>query len=108
MVGAPKINKGRPFGSRSFEPRSAAAFGQVVRQLRLEAQVSQEDLANRANLERAHVGRIERGENQPTLWVILKLAEGLGVEPGALLNQTSLLLSRFQAIERGRVQASKS
>ena len=108
MVGAPKINKGRPFGSRSFEPRSAAAFGQAVCQLRLEAQVSQEDLANRANLERAHVGRIERGENQPTLWVILKLAEGLGVEPGALLNQTSLLLSRFQAIERGRVQASKS
>ena len=108
MVGAPKINKGRPFGSRSFEPRSAAAFGHVVRQLRLEAQVSQEDLAHRSSLERAHVGRIERGENQPTLWVILKLAEGLGVEPGALLNQTSLLLSRFQAIERGRVQASKS
>ena len=108
MVGAPKINKGRPFGSRSFEPRSAAAFGQVVRRLRLEAQVSQEDLAHRANLERAHIGRIERGENQPTLWVILKLAEGLGVEPGMLLNQTSLHLSRRQAPEGGRAKAPRS
>ena len=88
MVGTPRISKGRPFGSRSFEPRSAAAFGQVVRALRLETGVSQEDLAHKANLERAHVSRIERGENQPTLWVILKLAEGLGVPPGRLVDQT--------------------
>jgi len=108
MVGAPKISKGRPFGSRSFEPRSAAAFGHVVRQLRMETQVSQEDLAYRANLERAHVGRIERGENQPTLWVILKLAEGLGVEPGVLLNQTALQLSPAPGSGRRPVSATKS
>ncbi len=107
MVGAPKISKGRPFGSRSFEPRSAAAFGHVVRRLRVEAQVSQEDLAHRASLERAHVGRIERGENQPTLWVILKLAEGLGVEPGLLLDQTRSHLSGLQTIERGRAKAAR-
>jgi len=83
-----QLSKGRPFGSRSFEPRSATAFGEVVRALRLEAGVSQEDLAHRLNLERAHVGRIERGENQPTLWVILKLAEGLGVMPGVLMDRT--------------------
>ena len=88
MSGEPKISKGRPFGSRSFEPKSVLAFGQVVRELRLVAGVSQEDLAHRSSLERAHVGRIERGENQPTLWVILKLAEGLGVTPGVLLDQT--------------------
>ena len=88
MDGAPRINKGRPFGSRSFEPKSAAAFGRVLREQRLALGVSQEDLAHRANLERAHVGRIERGENQPTLWVILKLAEGLGVKPGALVDET--------------------
>jgi transcriptional regulator with XRE-family HTH domain len=88
MVGTSRISKGRPFGSRSFEPKSAAAFGQVVREIRLEAGISQEDLAYRSNLERAHVGRIERGENQPTLWVILKLAEGLKVPPGVLVNQT--------------------
>lgn len=88
MVGTQTISKGRPFGSRSFEPRSAVAFGQVVRELRLVLGVSQEDLAYRANLERAHVGRIERGENQPTLWVILKLAEGLGMPPGRLMDWT--------------------
>lgn len=88
MVGAPKISKGRPFGSRSFEPKSASAFGQVVREIRVEIGVSQDDLALRSNLERAHVGRIERGENQPTLWVILKLAEGLGVTPGSLMDRT--------------------
>jgi DNA-binding XRE family transcriptional regulator len=88
MVGTPRISKGRPFGSRSFEPRSTAAFGQVVRALRLEAGVSQEELAHRSNLERAHLGRIERGENQPTLWVVLKLAEGLMMPPGVLVEQT--------------------
>lgn len=87
MVGASRISKGRPFGSRSFEPVSAAAFGDVVRETRLAAGISQEDLAHRANLERAHVGRIERGQNQPTLWVILKLAEGLSVAPGVLVDQ---------------------
>ena len=92
MDGAPRISKGRPFGSRSFEPKSAAAFGQVIRAQRLALGVSQEDLAHRASLERAHVGRIERGENQPTLWVVLKLAEGLGVMPGVLVDEAMALL----------------
>lgn len=86
MTGVGKISKGRPFGSKSFEPVSAAAFGQVVRETRVALGVSQEDLALRSNLERAHVGRIERGENQPTLWVILKLAEGLSIAPGLLVD----------------------
>lgn len=94
MVGTSRISKGRPFGSRSFEPVSAAAFGQVVREIRQAAGISQEDLAHSANLERAHVGRIERGENQPTLWVILKLAEGLSVTPGILVDQAARRISR--------------
>ena len=89
MLGPPRINTGRPLGSRSFEPRSAAAFGRVLRELRLAKGMSQEALAHLAELERAHIGRMERGENQPTLWVVLKLAEGLGVKPGMLVDRVA-------------------
>ena len=93
MVGPPRINTGRPLGSRSFEPRSAAVFGRVLRESRLAKGMSQEALAHQAELERAHIGRMERGENQPTLWVVLKLAEGLGIKPGVLVDQVAAEVS---------------
>ncbi|NYG33008.1 helix-turn-helix domain-containing protein [Sphaerotilus montanus] len=75
----------RPPGSTSFDPATAAAFGRVVRQARLEAGISQESLAYMAGVERSYFGRIERGQNQPTLHVILKVAAALGYEAGALV-----------------------
>ena len=42
MVLGPNIRKGRPFGSASFEPESARAFGAVLRRHRTEMGVSQE------------------------------------------------------------------
>jgi XRE family transcriptional regulator, regulator of sulfur utilization len=94
MAKASQLKNGRPFGSTSFEPKSAAAFGLVVRAKRLEEGISQENLAHMALLERAHIGRIERGENQPSLWIILKLAKVLQCAPGELLNQTLSLLDK--------------
>lgn len=81
----PPLKRGRPLGSTSFDPATAAAFGRVVRQARTAAGISQEALAYMAGLERSYFGRIERGKNQPTLYVILKVAAALGHEPGALV-----------------------
>lgn len=33
------------------------------------------------------IGRIERGGREPRLTTILKLADGLGIEPGELVNK---------------------
>lgn len=54
------------------------AFGQVVRELREEAGLSQERLSYLAKLSRNHVGQVERGENSPTLDAVATLADALG------------------------------
>ena len=59
---------------------------EVIRRLRKERGLSQEALAERADLAADYVGFIERGENVPTLTVILKLARALKVTPSDLLH----------------------
>ena len=54
------------------------AFGRVLRQLRLEAGLTQEQLGFEADLRRTYVSVLELGQQQPTLTTILKLAKGLG------------------------------
>lgn len=46
---------------------------------------SQEDYAERAGIHRTYVSDIERGERNPTITVVEKLAVALGVTPGELL-----------------------
>ncbi len=60
------------------------AFGNRVRQLRLCRGLSQESLAHEAGLHRTYVGAVERGERNVSLRIIWRLAEALGVMPGAL------------------------
>lgn len=45
--------------------------------------MSQEELAGEAGLAMRHLGRIERGEGNPTVAMLGKLAEVLGVHPTA-------------------------
>ncbi len=54
-------------------------FGRAVRELRVEMGLSQEKLAERANLHRTYIGMIERGEKNLTLSNILKLSQALAV-----------------------------
>jgi DNA-binding XRE family transcriptional regulator len=35
-------------------------------------------LANLADIERSHMGKVERGEHMPTLVIVFKIARGLG------------------------------
>lgn len=57
--------------------------GANIRRLRKERGLSQETLAGEAGLAMRHLGRIERGEGNPTVTVLGKLAEVLGVHPAA-------------------------
>jgi len=81
-----KPQRGRPRGARSFDPDVAAAFGRAVKEARLAAGISQEALAYMANVERSFFGRIERGDSQPTLFVVLKVAYALGFDGGSLVS----------------------
>ena len=56
-----------------------------MRELRKAKGLSQEELGERADLHRNFVGMLERGERNPTLVTLFRLADGLGVAPGDLL-----------------------
>lgn len=62
------------------------AFGENLRKIRLEKNVSQEDLCEYAKLSKNQVGRIERGEVNVTLSTIKQLAKGLKVQPKELFD----------------------
>jgi len=55
----------------------AVAFGRVLRQLRLDAGLTQEALGFEADLRRTYVSILELGQQQPTLTTILKLAKAM-------------------------------
>lgn len=61
-----------------------ASFGRRVRTLRETLGWSQERLAERAGLHWTYVGGIERGERNPALDNINRLAQALGVSLAAL------------------------
>lgn len=61
-------------------------FGEQVRQLRKQKDISQEELAHRAGLHRTYIGMIERAEKNVTLLNIEKIAVALDVPISDLLN----------------------
>ncbi|NHV29852.1 helix-turn-helix domain-containing protein [Burkholderia sp. D-99] len=64
-------------------------FGRRVRALRLKANISQEELAERCELHRTYIGGVERGERNISLVNIERIAIALGVEMSILLHNNS-------------------
>lgn len=62
-------------------------FGSNLKRYRLEAGISQETVAERMGIDRAHVSSMERGQQNVTLLTLWHLAEALGVKPAALLSE---------------------
>ena len=60
-------------------------FGQLVRKYRKEKNMSQEQLALLCNIDRSYLGRIERGEVNPTLEKIYELSKSLCIDIKDLL-----------------------
>lgn len=62
------------------------AIGERIRSFRLELQISQEELANEADIPLSQIGRIERGETNPTISTLFVIAEALKIDLSVLLN----------------------
>lgn len=63
------------------------AFGNRIRQLRLEKKWSQEKLAEKTGFHRTYIGMVERGERNPSLKNINVFAESFKISLSELLNE---------------------
>jgi transcriptional regulator with XRE-family HTH domain len=67
----------------------AKAFGAIVRRLRTKRGLTQEKLAELADLNVSYIGFLERGENVPTLTIVLNLARALDVHAADLVREVA-------------------
>jgi transcriptional regulator with XRE-family HTH domain len=79
--------------SRARNVTLVATFGRILRQVRIEAGWTQEQLAFEADIDRTFVGMLESGKRQPSLSVIFALAKALRVTPEVLIRKTNVLYS---------------
>ena len=69
---------------------AARIFGERVREQRLKLAISQETLAELSGLHWTALGKIERGLRNPSLHNIVKIANGLAVDPATLVRGLSI------------------
>lgn len=67
------------------------AFGKVLRALRIEAGLTQEELGFEANLQRNYISSLELGNKQPSLTTLYKISRALQIRAGRLLDLTDEL-----------------
>lgn len=65
--------------------QAAEIFGRRVREARIALGLSQEDIANLADMHVTNYGRIERGEANCELHTIVRIATALDTDPGELM-----------------------
>jgi len=59
--------------------RSAfAVVGERIRVIRVERNLTQEDVAHAAGMNLSYYGKLERGQNNPTLDTLIRVAEAIG------------------------------
>jgi transcriptional regulator with XRE-family HTH domain len=72
---------------RKKEQTISERFGQAVKAVREQQGVSQEKLAERAEIDRTYVSMIERGKRQPTLEVASRIAKALSTKLSEIIRQ---------------------
>ena len=80
------------------------ALANVLRSLRSELGISQEQLALRANVDRTFVGKLESARHQPSLAVVFKLSQALGKTPEQLV---ALVRANQDSIEQTAVKTEE-
>ena len=74
-----------------MKDRKLVLLGQRIRRLREERNLSQEEFAAQADIDRAYYGGIERGERNVAALNLIKIADALGAEVGELFPALSAI-----------------
>jgi len=67
-------------------------FGNVLREYRIKVNLSQEKLAELAELDRTYISLLERGLRQPTITTIFNLSKALNIKPHQLIEEVEKLV----------------
>ena len=62
-------------------------FGRILQELRTERGLSQENLGFESNYHRTYISQLERGQKNPSLRAIFRLAKALGVKPSEMIRR---------------------
>lgn len=60
-------------------------FGALLKEARVEAALTQEDLATKAGLTREYVSLLERDQRTPTIEVFIRLVRAVGLSPASVI-----------------------
>ncbi len=68
----------------------------MIRSLREDQGVAQDAFALVAGVDRSYYGKLERGERQPSLALLLRIAGGLGVTGADLVGRTEATIKKLR------------
>jgi transcriptional regulator with XRE-family HTH domain len=72
------------------------AFGQVLREVRLEKGLTHESLAERAGLHPTFISLLERGGRMPSLNTVFLISKAFGLKSSELIERVEKLKPRAQ------------
>ena len=75
---------------KTFSRLKARGCLLLAKVIRTAGDVSQEGLAHLAEIDRSHMGKIERGERNVTALNLLRIAKALGVQPSEIFTKAEL------------------
>ena len=91
-----------PISCGRVKNRKLALLGKQIRRLREGKELSQEEFAGIADIDRAYYGGIERGERNVAALNLIKIADALDVEVGKLFPPLSTLRRTVKGERDGR------
>jgi len=76
-----------PFRSVSAKQQHHRILGEAIRSYRKSVHLSQEKLAEKADLHHNYIGELERGEKAATIDTMLKISKALGIKVRDLVDK---------------------
>lgn len=76
--------------SQHRQTPALVALGAAIRQTRLDQDMSQENLALLAEVDRSYLGRVERGDNNVAILTLIRIAKALDVTVVELMGKAGL------------------
>jgi len=79
-----------PHLTRKRQHKVLVALGRAIRELRKARGLSQEALELLAEVDRAHVGRVERGDSNAAVLTLVQIAKALNLNVSKLMQRAEL------------------